>query len=225
MLHPSKQGRKNKRLQCHYLKKVFIHSFSIKQLSVHSSLSADTLRKRFSKSIDSVVNKKRVIRIRGSHLILIIDAQWQYSNSQLRTLYFIAIEATTSQKVTVFDPVLKQGREKTKVWDEIINQLPQPAKKRVITLVSDRIRDIETIVEKNGWIMQRCHSHLLSMLQKMRGKRASTPGCLVREEIYQTVQQILTERSRKKLNTLCKHLAVLAHSFECPKKINPLTAL
>jgi transposase-like protein len=152
-------------------------------------------------------------------LILIIDAEWHYFKKELWTLYFLAIKSTDSQTVTILDPVLRQGRENTTTWEDIINQLPILVKKRIVALVSDGIRGIENVAERNNWVMQRCHFHLLSMLQKMRGKRASTPGRLIREEIYNSAKLALTEISTRRLNILCRRLAVLAHTEGCPSRM------
>ncbi len=218
-VHQAKRGRKASRKQYSYLNKIFNHGFSVKQLALHSNLSVDAIYKRFAKNLDIIVRQKRVIRIRGPKLILVIDAQWQYFKGDLWTLYFLSAKSINSKTVVVFDPVLKRGKENSTAWNDIINQLPLSVKKRIIALISDGIRGIETISLNNDWIIQRCHFHLLSMLQKMRGKRASTPGRLIREEIYCSVKLALSETSKRKLNILCKRLAVLAEDDQCPKRM------
>lgn len=218
-VHSAKRGRKTSRKQRSYLNKVFNHGFSVKQLALHSNLSSDSIYKRFAKNLNMVVGQKRVIRIRGPKLILLIDAQWQYFRSDLWTLYFLSAKSINSETVVVFDPVLKQGKENSTAWNEVINQLPLSAKERIIALISDGIRGIETISLNNDWIIQRCHFHLLSILQKMRGKRASTTGRLIREEIYCSVKLALSETSTRRLNILCRRLAVLAKHDQCPKRM------
>ena len=217
--HPAKRGPKPLRKQYDYFKKVFNHGFRVKQLSLNSKLSTDAIYKRFANNLDSVVRQKRIVRIRGLKLILVIDAEWHYFKKELWVLYFLAIKSTDSQTVTILDPILKRGKENTTTWGNIINQLPALIKKRIIGLVSDGIRGIDNVAERNHWILQRCHFHLLSMLQKMRGKRASTPGRLIREEIYNSVKLALSENSMRRLNILCRRLAVLAHTEGCPQRM------
>ena len=86
-------------------------------------------------------------------------------------------------------------------------------------MVSDGIRGIETIVEDNHWIIQRCHFHLLSLLQKMRGKRAATSGRKIRQEVYDLVKLTLSETSERKLDILCQRLAFLAKQPLCPRRM------
>jgi len=219
-VHPASRGRKALRQSTHYLEKVFCEKFSVKQLSVYSRLSEGSIYKRFRKSLDTSVRKKRIIYISGKKLILIIDAQWKYFQGKLWTLYFLALKSTDSGTAKVFDPVLSIGKESARDWNEIIEALPLKVRNRIVALVSDGIRGIETISDDHGWIIQRCHFHLLSPLQKRRGKRASTPGRLVRERIYCLVKQALRETSFSKLDNICEELALLAKHPGCPKSMS-----
>jgi hypothetical protein len=221
-VHPAKRGPKPRRKQCGYLKKVFEQGFSVKQLSINSRLSEEAVYKIFAFNLERVAREKRIVRIKGAKLILVIDAQWQYfktvkgKRKALWTLYFISVKSTDSQKVTILDPVLKQGKENAATWRQIIDELPEGIKKRVIAVVSDGLRGMESIVDDNDWVLQRCHFHLLSALQKRRGKRASTPGRRVRQEIYFTVKLALVDDCPKRLDIMCKRLAYLAKEPGCP---------
>lgn len=218
-VHPAKRGRKALRKQENYLRKVFCQGFSIKQIASNSNLLVDAIYKRFNNNLIGTINKKRIIRIKGKKLILIIDALWQYFKDDLWTLYCVSVKSTVSKNTTLFDPILRQGKESAIVWNQIINELPPGVKNRLIALVSDGIRGIETIADNNGWIIQRCHFHLLSLLQKMRGKRASTPGRRIREEIYNSVKLALSETDKYRLYVLGRRLSVLARNPLCPKRM------
>lgn len=222
-VHPAKRGRKVLRKSYSQLKKIFNHGFTVKQSAGHSRLSAGAAYKRFGKALLSIIGKKRVIRIKGQKLILLIDAQWQYFNDELWTLYFLSVKAVSSQSVVVFDPTLRAGKENIATWNQVIDGLPRNVRKRVVAMVSDGIRGIETTAADNGWVIQRCHFHLLSLLQKMRGKRAATPGRVVREEIYNSVKLALSEKSNRRLNILCRRLAALAKDPLCPKRMRMIT--
>ena len=218
-VHPAKRGRKVRRRQRNYLDKVFCHNFSVNQLAEHSSLSVDAIYKRFNRNLAELISGRRTIRVRGQKLILLIDAEWQYFKDKPWTMYFVSVKSVNSETVTIFDPLMRPGKENYSVWKEAIDQLPGSIKNRVIALVSDGIRGIETIAEDNGWIIQRCHFHLLLQLKKRRGKRAATPGRLVREEIYCSVRLALSETSKRRLNILCRRLAVLAVDDGCPERM------
>lgn len=216
-VQPAKRGRKALRKQVNYLNRVFVNNFTVKQLGFHSSVSVGAIYKRFSGNVNNVVEEKRRVYIRGAKLILVIDGQWQYFKGELWTMYFISVKSISSQTVTILDPVMRQGKECGSVWSEIFDAIPPGIRKRVVAVVSDGIRGIEGVAENNDWILQRCHFHLLSSLQKMRGKRATTNGRAVREEIYNSVKIAIQETSNYRLDILCKRLAVLAQDSGCPK--------
>jgi len=222
-VHPAKRGRKALRKSCVQLKKIFIHGFTVKQSVGRAKLSTSAAYKRFGKALSLITGKKRVIRVNGQKLILLIDAQWQYFNDELWTLYFLSVKAVGMQSVVVLDPVLRVGKENIATWNQVIDGLPKNVRKRVVAMVSDGIRGVETTAADNAWIIQRCHFHLLSLLQKMRGKRASTQGRLVREEIYNSVKLALSEKSNRRLNVLCKRLSALAKDPLCPKRMRMIT--
>jgi len=218
-VHPAKPGRRTLRRSRNHLNKVFNHGFSVKQIALHSRLSIDAVYKRFNNELKAVVNARRIIRIRGQKLILIVDAEWQLFKNGFWTLYCLSVKSTNSETVTVFDPVLKSGKENATDWNVVINGLPLSVKNRLVAVVSDGIRGFDAIAYENGWIIQRCHFHLLSMLQKMRGKRASTPGRQIREKIYQSAKLAITEISKRRVNVLCRRLAILAKHPLCPRRM------
>jgi hypothetical protein len=212
----AKRGRKVKRLQTNYLKQVFDKGLLVKQIDTNSRISIDAVYKRFSINLSKLTIKKRIVRIRGSKLILLIDAQWHYFDRKLWTLYFVAIKSSDEQNVILLDPVLRSGKENSSEWNQVFDNLPQGIKKRVVAVVSDGVRGIELLVSAHGWIHQRCHFHLLKRLQSMRGKRLSTTGRLTREEIYRLAKVALSEPSKTKLNIVCQELLFLAKDVYCP---------
>lgn len=218
-VHPAKRGRKVKRWQTEYLCQVLNHGLAVKHLALHSRLSAEAIYKRFAKNLNAMLGQKRHYRLRGKRLVMVIDAEWQYFRGHLWTLYLVGVKPIGTKAVTILDPRLRPGKESTTCWAEIIDILPLPVKNRICALVADGIRGIEGVASRNHWILQRCHFHLLSTLQKMRGKRAATPGRLTREEIYSLVKSALSETDKQKLDKICRRLSALAEKNECPRKM------
>lgn len=215
-VHKAKRGRPKTRKQFNRLKKIFAEGFKVKQ-TASMKLKRSALYKRFAKDLEALIKSKRELDIPDEKLILIIDAQWKYFNGKLWTMYFLALKPVSSKTVIILDPIIRRGKESARVWNRIIGHVPLRVRKRIIALVSDGLRGVETIAEERRWLMQRCYFHLLSQLQKRRGKRASTPGRKVREKIFRLTKYALKESSNKRLNKLCKKLAELAKHEDCPK--------
>lgn len=152
-IYPAKRGRKTLRKQWKYLGKVFLQHFFVKQLAVHSRLSVNALYKRFQSNLTDLIKEKRIIKVSGRKLILIVDAEWQCFKGNLWTMYFVAVKSSDSNTVTLFDPMLQFGKESATGWNNVINKLPLSVKNRVCALVSDGITGIEMVAANNAWII------------------------------------------------------------------------
>jgi hypothetical protein len=212
------RGPNRRRTNFNHFLKVFAEGYRVKNLT-RADEKYSTVKKRFSRQLKRAVSTTVCNKINGDKLILLIDAQWHYFKKELWTLYLLAIKSIENNTVDIMDPILMFGKENSTNWKKIINCLPDDVKKRIVAMVSDGIRGINHIAESNNWILQRCHFHLLSMLQKMRGKRLSTPGRLVREEIFNSVKLLLTETSARRINLLRRRLQVLVKEEGCPKRM------
>jgi hypothetical protein len=197
---------------------VFIEGQQVKNL-VRAGEKYSTVKKRFARQLKRAVSTSLYNEINGDQLILLIDAQWHYFKKELWTLYLLGIKSSKNDTADIMDPILMYGKENSTNWKKVINCLPDDVKKRIVAMVSDGIRGINHVAKNNNWILQRCHFHLLSMLQKMRGKRLSTPGRLVREEIFNSAKLLLTETSFRRINLLRRRLSFLAKEERCPKRM------
>lgn len=213
-----KRGRKRRRMNPLHLRKVLAEKMLIKHL-VRKGTNYQALKKRFANSLKQLQVKKREIIINGEQLIAVVDAEIQCFNKQLWTLYLVAIRSTDSEVATVLDPRLLPGHESANDWGRVLDQLPVDIKNRLISVVSDGIRGLKSIVEERGWTIQRCHFHLLLAIQKSIGKRLTTTGRKTRKEIYQLVQELLINRNDQRVVILTKRLCQMAQRADCPRRL------
>lgn len=218
-IRQARRGRKRLRPRLNYLDQVFNNNLRIKQIHTTGNISKDAVRKRFNKALNAFVNRPRHIRLKAESVVLIIDAKWQTFSKESWTLYCLAIKPISRNKAIILDPILRPGKESAEIWEMIIANLPEPLKKRIIAVISDGIRGFERIPQSYEWVWQRCHFHLLSALEKRRGKRQATVGRQTREDIYQTVRKLLTETSQYRVRLLRKKLKILSSETDCPKRM------
>lgn len=216
-IKPCKRGRKSQRIKSHFIKNIIEEGKKIKHLS-SDKRTYERNRKRFTKSLNAFVVKPRSCFIRGKKLVLFVDAQWQRFEGEYWTLYFLAVKSIDSDKVSVLDPALFQGRESLKAWRSCICNLPSGIKKRIIAAVSDGFHGLDHFIITQGWIVQRCHFHLIKELQRRRSKHKSLPDKNIREAIYLSVRTLLNTTSDRGLNELIR----LANRKDCPKKLRML---
>lgn len=217
-IRPRRRGVRAKRINQLRIKKVFKQGFRVKNL-VRGGKSYSGVQKLFSRQLTKLANQPVNYTIAGEKLVLIIDAQWHYFKKLPWTIYLIIIKPCGANTAWSLDPILKFGKESASHWDEAIDEIPDYIKNRVFAVVSDGIRGITWVIRQRGWLVQRCHFHLLSLLQKQRGKRASTPGRNLREVIYQTVKTLLRKVGGKQSARLQRRLEILAQNPLCPKRM------
>lgn len=218
-IRPLRRGPKVRRINQANLAKVLSDGYMVKHLS-RKGISKEATYKRFQKDLHKVVSLPRTLSVKEGTLILISDAKWYSFKSRRWTIYIMGLKPCNKSYAEIMDPVLKPGKESAVAWRRIIeDNIPPNVKKRIKSIVSDGIRGIENIAKENGWILQRCHFHLLSIIQKQRGKRSSTEGREIREEIYQTVKKLLTNNNPVFVSRLVKRLNILADNSKCPKRL------
>lgn len=119
------------------------------------------------------------------------------------------------------EPVILSGWERIDNWNYTFKTLPLLVQKRIKAVISDGITGIEALARDKGWIIQRCHFHLLAKLQSLRGRRWSTVSSKnLREIIYQNVVQIIQTSNKKEAEKLFQETKQLIRRSDCPKWIN-----
>ncbi|MBI5077639.1 hypothetical protein HZB94_04645 [Candidatus Falkowbacteria bacterium] len=183
-------------------------------------VSSEAARKRFEFSLDKLSSEPRVLKIQGEKLVLILDGQWRKFGKEKWTLYLIALKPIDKDYVIVLDPCLRKGKENVTDWLDVLDAIPISIRKRVIVAVSDGVRGLgRQLLMRCGWPQQRCHFHLLSALEKFRGRRKSLRGKTIRENVCQTVKILLKVKSKKRMLFLGRKLLRLSDDKRCPKRM------
>ena len=77
-------------------------------------------------------------------------------------------------------------------WSHVFTTIPFSIHRHIRASVSDEISGIIKLGTTQGWIVQLCHFHLISRLQKCRGRRNHRlHGRPLREALYQRDRQAL----------------------------------
>lgn len=181
-------------------------------------LSAGALSIRLRRTMERFLTRVKPNAVPRGQLILIIDALWYLFGGKRWTLYLMVVRPVARDHAVIQEPILCPGRENYDDWNAAIAAIPARVKQRTLALVSDGFRGSDRIANDHGWIMQRCHFHLISQLQVNRGHWKKLYNSKQREAVYQAIRNILAARSEK-LKRCVSHLQSLLGKNNCPKRL------
>lgn len=181
-------------------------------------LTEGALSARLRRTMERFLERVKPSVVPPGALILIIDALWFLFSGKRWTLYLLALRATDQDRAVILEPVLAPGRENFDDWNSAITAIPESVRNRTVALVCDGFRGTDRLARNNGWIIQRCHFHLLSQLHINRGRWKQLPNSKQREGVYLAIRKVLVARHGK-LNRCVKALTALLVKNNCPRRL------
>ena len=217
-IRPKKRGRKTIRVQPSIQNVAFPSQESLRHKATRLNKSRELIRRRHSKNIELLFKKLPKPKAPPGNLIAIIDGLAVNFKKERFTLYTILLRSIKDSKAVIMEPLLLSGNEKISSWDKAFQTLPKSVRRRIKAVVSDGITGIENYGKQQGWVVQRCHFHLIKMIQTLRGKSWRTiKDKELREDIYQKTRQLISTPDEKEARELYKYLNDVTHSVICPK--------
>jgi len=142
-------------------------------------------------------------------VILIADAFLQYIERAWHTWYCILARPIDSEDAVILKPFCRRGTEVALGWQEAFAVVPNELLCRVKALVCDGHNGLILEARRRGWLIQRCHFHLVARLQQKRSRWIRGLHQGEGKQIYKLVKKALDTRSSKVLHRSLKGLAVL----------------
>lgn len=216
-----KRGRKKKRFPKERIVKILLSGRPLAQTAYpHLPLSQRAKEKRFQQQLRKFTLRPKRQYVRGKRLTLILDGLWYIFKDGQWALYLMAIRSPQYQTASFLDPLFIPGKECFARWRLVMETIPKGLKRRIAAMVSDGFSGCEHLAEENNWVLQRCHLHLLLHLELVRGKRKKywSPDH-PREQIYQTIRQLITVKDKALLPGLINKIRTLTRSKECPNRL------
>ena len=165
------RGRKRKRIAAAMLSRILLEKHTIAQEKRIVRLSRSGIAARYVKAMQSLVGRRHSLHLPSSLYALIGDGLYFKFKRREWVMYLMAVKPARGKKAYFLDPVLLEGRECCERWVQAIAVIPLAVKKRIGSFVSDGFRGSQLLSERNHWLHQRCHFHLLANLVRGKGKR------------------------------------------------------
>lgn len=124
----------------------------------------------------------------------------QFAGGTKLTAYLVLVRPLDSFQAVIMPPVVLPGTETADGWQTAFERLPPTVLTSTEALVCDGAIGLVRLAHLHGWVLQRCHFHLLHSLNNyVRRGHLSRSGPLA-EEIHELVRVVLLSLDDEKVD-------------------------
>lgn len=213
-----RRGRKSVRVHPNLGTIVLIRGESVRKKAIRTNRGRETVRRRHTENLKALMHTLPEPHAPTGKLVAIADATSTTVTGVRYTIYLILLRRTTGVRAIAMEPYITAGHECMEGWRTAFAQIPSEPSRRICALVSDGFTGMDNYAREQNWVYQRCHFHLLKMLQSLRGKRwRYVKQRDMREEMYQLVCAMLTTPQEEVAETLLATLQERLADPTCPR--------
>jgi len=146
----------------------------------------------------------------GGSLIAVADALVKYIENQWHTWYFILVRRPKDNEAVILPAYHQKGTETVAGWRAAFDRVEKTVFSRIQALVCDGHRGLTFEAKWRGWLLQRCHFHLIARIQSRRSKWRTSQHAKEGQRIYDLVKRVLLEKDKSRLPPLINALEEIA---------------
>lgn len=220
-IRAKKRGRPRIRFVPNRLYKVFLQSFSLKQLyNGRVQVKLPACRRRFRQHLKEFLSTPHNPNIPEGYLILLADGIWFRFEGRPWVLYVAALKSCSGNRAIFLKPFLFPGKEGGSKWEKVFAAIPEDIRHRICALVVDNLNGMQMIARKNNWLLQLCHFHMLIKLKVCRKRiQRELKGGSIRLELFDLVSYALRARDPQKLNKALSRLEFVSKGDLATKRV------
>lgn len=217
-VRPRRRGPKPRPHRTAALAATFTGKLTLRQQAYRRHRSITAVKRRHRLALDALLQQPWRMTIPRGRLILLIDGLWWSVSGTRWVLYLRALRSLRGRRAVFLRPLLRPGPESEERWREAIVEIPRGACRRISALVSDSWRGVETVAASAGWVLQRCHAHLLRRVADVLGTRKRLRWLCGRRRAARRIRMLLTTTEAHTIRRCLHDLHVLAGDPACPRK-------
>ena len=158
--------------------------------------SKSRIQRRLARSLSAYVEAQedawRAIIPKQGELLLIADAIWHRIRGEKYTIYCMLLRSKHGADAVIVPPHLSIGHEDAAGWQRALHAIPHAVRMRIGALVCDGGTGVVSLAHRNGWLLQRCHFHLLSSVQNYLTTGPRSKNRPFAQHVMREVQRVLT---------------------------------
>lgn len=145
----------------------------------------------------------------NTDFILIADGMRQIIEEEHFTVYFLLLRPVLEKTAYILPPLVIPGSESRNGWLLTLESIPADLQKRIKALVCDGETSLVLLAKQRGWLVQRCHFHLLGRIKNyVSGSRLRTRRPFG-QLLFKNLRIALTTLSEEELTYCLEELRVL----------------
>ena len=204
-IRPKRRGRRPKRRTSEPVRKYLVHErVPLTREKGRESVSARSNKLRHER--DAFNERLSWASIPSGSLIIVADAIMRRIEGSLHTWFFVFVRPVAGEDAVILPPLHLRGTETTNGWQPAFAAIPDAVLSRIVALVSDGHRSLMLEALWRGWLVQRCHFHLLKALQARRSRWSSGRHRTEAVEIHTLVNRVLTQNTDEGLATILSRI-------------------
>lgn len=218
-IRKKKRGRKSKRADDRFAFKYITRAYpSLQQIAKRRGVGRELIRRKLARGLAAYVRKDSwPIPLGTSPLILIADALWHIIDGEPCTVYIRLVRPRDDAEAHILEPLVIPGIESMTGWEIALEEIPEHLKKRIVALVCDGEPHLVYLGKQHGWILQRCHFHLLASIKNYVSGGPLSRNRAFGRAVLSVVHTILTTPNDTERYQKLEELRVLRRNARNPK--------
>lgn len=219
-VRPKKRGPKPRKRRAAVVRRTFTHERTLAAHAAVARMGTDAWRKHHAVALRVLTDRPWPHRAPRGDLILVLDALWHAVDGEEWTTYLFGLRAVDGEDLIFLRPILRPGHEAQEQWRAVIGTIPKRTRQRICAIITDSFAGVGAIADEEGWVLQRCHFHLLGKLATLCGNRKRRIAWWEERQRTQVlVRRILCDTDERRVSRACRELARLAEDGRCPVRI------
>lgn len=200
-------GRRPDTLSVGLVHRMLTERDSTRALARLQHCSPETIRRRCRLACEHLVQTTTLPMLPAileQPLAIIVDGLHCQFDKEPWVFYNLVVKPAGASIGFFLEPVLISGREEYRNWCQALATIPDRVREHIRALVSDGFPGSRRIAAAHGWVPQRCHRHLDTMLWGCSApyKKRRLRGGTLREVIIRAVREIRTTADQRRVDEL-----------------------
>lgn len=191
---------------------------SLRHKASRTSRGRELIRRRHAHTMEQLLARPTRLLPKGPY-ICVIDGFVLFFQKKPWVTYLILVRPVQGTIAHVMEPYFEPGAETIRGWERAFASLPEAVTQRIQAVVCDGILGFDRYTQVQGWILQRCHVHILRQLQRILGtRRSNVRAKQLRLKAFRLVRTILADPDEGVVAAGVRQLAALAYGDACPHR-------